>query len=127
LGCGATTLATLTGITPEVIALENNSHHYSDEYMVKFLRAHGFNTLRLTRRILTHGDVTISHNHVILLSQLWTANEGTWGILFREAYFHNFQIYRTSVLSTLQKPVLSAYIVSHPRWRMDIFESDASA
>ena len=55
-------------------------------------------------------------DHVLLISQLFRREEGTWGIVFGDFYFHNFGIYSLSTLSLLKKPLLSAYMVIHPKW-----------
>ena len=38
-------------------------------------------------------------------------------MIFNETYYHNFQSYALEVLSFLNKPILSAYLVVHPKWR----------
>jgi hypothetical protein len=115
-GCGASALALLTGVPPEKIARLNRSAHYSDEFMVRFLRRHGFRVMELTMCRVSSGIGSIRKEHVVLLSQLLMKNEGTWGVIHGGAYFHNFDIYALEVLSLLNKPVLSAYAVLHSSW-----------
>ena len=88
--------------------------------MVRFLRARGFSVLQLTWCNLSASEGKINHSHVVLLSQLFTQNEATWLVMHNELCYHNFDIYTPSTLSLLNKPVLSAYLVVHPKWREDI-------
>ena len=117
LGCGATALAALTGVEPELIAFENGARHYPDRFMVRFLRAHGFRTLRLSRSVLVDKGYGLGFEHVLLVSQQLTREEGTWGIIFGDTYVHNFETYRLSTFWLLRKPLMSAYVIFHPRWR----------
>jgi hypothetical protein len=116
-GCGAGALALLTGIAPEIISAKNGGAHYPDTFMRRFLRRHGFRTLQLTQCNVSAAKDSVGTEHVILISQLFAHNEGTWGILFGSIYYHNFTCYAASSLSLLNKPVLSAYLVVHPRWQ----------
>ncbi len=126
LGCGASALALLTGVAPEVIAAKNGSAHYSDRFMVRSLRIHGFSVLRLTLCNVSAAQSNLGREHVILLSQLIRKNEGTWGVVFGGAYYHNFDIYTLETLSFLNKPVLSAYLLIHRMWRPNEMEKDKS-
>lgn len=119
VGCGASALALLTGIAPEVIAKKNGGEHYSDGFMVRFLRVRGFSVLNLTLCNLSATPSKIGREHVVLLSQLFRKNEGTWGVIHNDTYYHNFSSYLLDTLSLLRKPILSAYLVVHPRWRSD--------
>jgi hypothetical protein len=47
--------------------------------------------------------------HVMLISQWFRRGEGTWG---------NFEPYILSSLAFLNKPIMSAYLVIHPKWRI---------
>jgi hypothetical protein len=116
-GCGASALALLTGIAPEQIAKEHGpSEHFSDNYMVRYLRKHGFQVERITMCRMSEGS-QLSLANVVLLSQLVLKNEGTWGVLYDRLYYHNFDLYAVDHLAFLNKPVLSAHAVFHPRWR----------
>lgn len=117
-GCGATALALITGITPgEIAATNKRAPHYPDRFMRQVLKENGFSSVGLTLCNLSTGRSCIGNNHVVLLSQLFRKNEGTWGVIYREMYYHNFEIYHLDGLSMLNKPILSAYLVSHPKWR----------
>jgi hypothetical protein len=117
-GCGATALALLTGVAPEIIAQKNGTPHYADDFMIRFLRRRGFSVLALTQCSVSAATNKVGGQHVVLLSQLFRKNEGTWGVLFNDTYFHNFHIFRLTTLSMLNKPILSAYLVMHSRWRL---------
>jgi hypothetical protein len=85
----------------------------------RFLRARGFSVLELTWCNVSGTKSKIGSNHVILLSQLFTKNEGTWGGIFNGWFYHNFEIYAVEQLSFLNKPILSAYVVRNRKWRVD--------
>ena len=118
-GCGASALALLTGVAPEIIASENGRPHYSDHFMLQFLRAREFRTLHLTPRNVTTATKPIGTQHVVLLSQLFKKDEGTWGVLFGDTYYHNFGLYALTTLAFLNRPLLSAYVVIHPKWQLN--------
>jgi hypothetical protein len=118
LGCGISALALLSGTLPEVIAARRRSNHCSDDFMLRFLRAKGFQTLRLTQCNVSVAKSSIGAEHVLLLSQLFRRNEGTWVVLFNGSCYHNFDQYLLKELSFLNKPILSAYVVVHPRWKV---------
>lgn len=127
-GCGAGALAALTGVAPEIIAARNGSPHYADRFMRRFLRDRGFAVVPLTMCKLSDSKAALGSQNVILLSQLFRRNEATWGSIFGSIYVHNFDVYTLEALSFLNKPVLTAYVVSHPKWRtfMPIEESRSS-
>lgn len=116
-GCGASALALLTGIAPEVIAKKHGpGKHYSDRFMIGFLRANGFTVERLTLCRMSNGS-QISLANVVLLSQLLLPNEGTWGVAYDQIYYHNFDVYKIDHLSLINKPPITAYAIAHERWR----------
>ena len=118
LGCGASALALITGIAPEIISDKNARAHYSDRFMTGFLKVWDYHLLRLTPDLIARAKTKIGQDHVLLISQLLRENEGTWGVIFGDAYYHNFSVYSLSSLSFLNKPILSAYLVVHPSWRL---------
>jgi hypothetical protein len=119
LGCGASALALITGVAPEIIASQNNGSHYSDPFIVRFLRMRRFRTLRLTQNMMTGAKNNLGPDHVLLVSQLFRHGEGTWGVVFENFYYHNFQVYALSALAFSNKPILSAYVVFHRKWRIN--------
>lgn len=112
LGCGAVALSLMTGNKPEQIALKNKSGHYSDEFMVRYLRRRGYRVLPLTQCLVSTTGGQVRTDHVVLLSQLFRKNEGTWGVLYNEFYWHNYSPYNVDSLSFLNKPILSAILLA---------------
>lgn len=86
--------------------------------MIRFLRDRRFRILRLTPDLLVRAKNKLGPDHVLLISQLFRRGEGTWGVIFGDFYYHNFDAYALSALSFLNKPALSAYVVLHPKWRI---------
>jgi hypothetical protein len=119
LGCGVSALALLTGTDPLRIRSRRSGTHCSDSFMIRLLREMGFRTLRLTQCNVSLTDFRIGARHVVLISQLFQRNEGTWIVLFDGKCYHNFESYNLESLSFLNKPILSAYLVVHPRWQLD--------
>lgn len=117
-GCGASALSTLTGVPPHIIAAKNGQRHYPDRFMRSFLRQRGFSVVPLTLCSVSVGNAGLGDQHVLLISQLFKRNEATWGLVFNSMYYHNFEIYSLEALSFLNKPVLTAYVVSHLKWRL---------
>jgi hypothetical protein len=126
-GCGACALAMLTGTDPGTVAAKNGNRHYADDFMLRFLRRQQFKVLALTLCNVSTARSDLGPDNVILVSQLFTRNEGTWGIIFQCNYYHNFSIYSLNALSMLNKPVLSAYVVFHPKWRLQPLSSEKAA
>jgi hypothetical protein len=85
--------------------------------MRRFLRRRGFRTLRLTQCNLSENLSRIGTGHVLLVSQLILRNEGTWGVIYNHQFYHNFALYDLEPFSFLNKPILSAYLIVHPKWR----------
>lgn len=117
-GCGASALGLLTGIRPANFTPKNGVKHYSDSYMLFCLRHHGFRVFRLTQCNLSHATSGVSDRHVLLLSQLFRKKEATWIVLFNSICYHNFDAYSLEALSFINKPLLSAYVLYHPKWQM---------
>ena len=49
---------------------------------------------------------------------MFAKNEATWGVIFQGMFYHGFRSYKLDSISFLNKPVLSAYVVVHSRWRI---------
>jgi hypothetical protein len=120
LGCGACALALLTGTPPEIIVQRKRDTHCSDEFMLRFLHRDGYRTLRLTQCNVSLARSNIGATHVLLLSQLLQKNEGTWVVIHNGKCYHNFESYSLEELSFVNKPILSAHIVIHPRWQIHV-------
>lgn len=123
-GCGPSALALLTGELPRVIAAENRSQpHTSARFVANFLRARGYGVLELTRANLVMSPIKIRPSHVLLLAQLFRFQhiegeyEGTWSVLHQNVCYHNGDHYTIDSLSLVNKPIVSALLVVHPRWR----------
>lgn len=115
-GCGASALGLLTGLPPANFAAKDT--HYSDGFMLRCLRRHGFLVLRLTQCNLTQTTAGVNSGHVLLLSQLFRENEATWIVLHNSICYHNFDAYSLEALTFINKPLLSAYALCHPKWQM---------
>lgn len=118
VGCGAGALALITGVPPEKVAAEHVGNHYADSFMVRFLNRRGYRVLSLTPFSIVGAHSKIGTDHVVLISQLFRRYEATWGVIFGNTYYHNFDSYSLSGLAFLNKPILSAYLVVHPTWRI---------
>lgn len=116
-GCGASALSLITGVPPEQITARHRGRNYSDSLMVRYLRKRGYRVLHLTPEKLARSS-RVGSRHVVLISQLFNDQEGTWGVIFGNTYYHNFQSYELSALSFMNRPILSAYLLLHPRWRI---------
>lgn len=103
-GCGASALALLTGIPPAQFVPKNGEKHYSDAYMLRCLRHHGFRVLQLTQCNLSHAMGRITGRHVLLLSQLFRKNEATWLVHFNTVCYHNFDAYTLERCPSLTSP-----------------------
>lgn len=121
-GCGATALGLLSGINPNTIRDQNRGRtHYSDRFMVQFLRKHKFTVQPVTHRgITSHKDnvYPIGRRHVVLTSQRFHRNEASWLVMHRNIIYHNFEIGGGDMLDLINKPTLSVYCVFHPNWSL---------
>ncbi len=87
--------------------------------MTRFMRSRNFRMFRLTPRSVILAKTKIGPGHVLLVSQWFRPDEGTWGVVYGDFYYHNFEAYLLSSLAFLNKPIMSAYLVIHPKWRID--------
>jgi len=69
--------------------------------MLRFLRNQGFKTLCLTLCNLSRSKSQVQPANVVLLSQLFRRNEATWGVVYDNSYYHNFQHYSLESISFL--------------------------
>lgn len=86
--------------------------------MIRFLKRRGFRVLRLTPLRISSALNPIGNEHVILVSQLISDYIASWSVLFDSLAWHNFAAYNLSGLAGLNKPILSAYLIIHPSWRV---------
>jgi hypothetical protein len=127
-GCGASALATLTGVPPQYIHNTNkkNRNHWKDSYMIKFLKICGFKVHHLTKCDVSNTDISygyasesVTDRHVLLMSQLMNKNSASWTIAHNKLWYHNFQTCSFSPTSILSQPTLSCYLILHPSWRRE--------
>lgn len=119
IGCGAAALALITGANPYKIRTKNQ-RTWTDDFMVRFLRKHGFSVAAITKCDVTNEDFYIKSPikpyHIVLVSQLMKKNEASWSVLYNNYAFHNFEIRPLSNLEFLNHPILSAYTVYKKEW-----------
>ena len=120
VGCGASALGILTGDNPYKIQEANkNRKHYSDRFMLKYLRDRGFEIIPITQKGVNSDDAIsypIKKNHVCLISQLMAKREASWLVYYNNLLYHNFIIGSSELLDFINKPTLTCYIVWHKRW-----------
>jgi len=119
VGCGATALSLLTGVSPSRYAAKVKNKSYPDKFMLQELRKNGFKCIEITQcRVSNHKNNIIKHsiasNHLILTSQLFAKNEASWLVSWNSNTFHNFIHTSSSFYTLLNFPVLTAYILFHP-------------
>lgn len=127
-GCGASALATLTGVPPHFIRNTNrvNPNHWKDSFMIKFLKENGFKVRHLTKCDVSNtnpGTGIASYNltdrHVLLLSQLTGKNTASWTVAHGKLWYHNFETCSFQATGLLNLPTLTCYLVCHPNWRCE--------
>lgn len=119
-GCGVTTLALLTGVSPVAIYKRLGDGHVSDDRMVHFLRAYGFSVAEVTKADVSFNQFYndyIKSTHVLLFSQLLLRGEATWAVIHDSCIFHNFETRRIKSLEFLNRPLLTVYLVWHPLYK----------
>lgn len=117
-GCGASALGLLTGIHPRRIK-EPPREDWTERYMVRFLREHGFKVASLTMRNLTRKkDVSypIGSRHVVLASLKFIKGEASWVVIYNGIMFHGFEILSFKSYELINHPVRSAFLVKHKKW-----------
>jgi hypothetical protein len=115
-GCGATALGLLTGVSPLSIMPHT---HWSDDFMLSFLRKRKFTVVELTVRNLTTEHCfryPIQDHHVLLIRTKVIKNEATWSVLHDEILYHNFEMTPLPKYEFLNHPLLALYILKHPSW-----------
>lgn len=124
VGCGANALALLTGVNPsKILSLNRNRNHFSDRFMLDFLRQRSFRAFRITKCNLTHKNTDyemgqIADNHLLLASQLLKPNEASWVVYWGGIQYHNFELSKASFWSLLNLPIVSAYVLYKPSLRL---------
>lgn len=114
-GCGATTLALLCNISPFKIKYRE---HWGDQFMIKFLRKHGFKTQQLTKFgvVESYMGYPIGKRHVILVSFMLTKKNASWGVVYGGDMYHNFEITSLNEYEFFNHPLLSAFLITHDKY-----------
>ena len=123
-GCGATALGLLTGKNPIEIAakakkLPKGGLHFSDRFMVEFLRKNKFSVYQVNKANSSNRKVwrhTIMDNNLILFSLLTQKAESSWFILYNHFLFHNYQITKANYLDFINFPTDSMYVLTKSDW-----------
>lgn len=123
-GCGANAISSITGETLRDIAEANHfQKHYSDRFMVNYLKKSGHTVIPLTLCAMTQGHTDhiliknkISRYHVLLISQLFLENEASWIVAHKGKLVHNFDKHFLYPLEFINRPILTAYVVHHKKW-----------
>lgn len=121
--CGTHALACLTGLKPKTVDkhLPERYDHWSDRRMVQFLRKRGFEVHTLSVNMITSGytpgENTLSQYHVVLLGQECFRDEGTWTVVWNGWCHHSGDHDELDNYEFLISPIVSAYMVWHPKWK----------
>jgi len=119
-GCGATALSLLTGDHPfNIRDLNKSEKHYPDRFMLKYLTDRFYTVVPITQRGVTScasDCYPVTSNHIILASQLMVKREASWVVYHRNLGYHNFTVGSVQNLDFINKPILTAYIIHHPRF-----------
>lgn len=118
-GCGATALALITGKNPLDIADKNGRRHYSDRFMVDFLRKHGVSVFEVNRANLTRSkkwEHQLGDNNVVLYSAHTAKGESSYFVTFCGYLYHNFSISKANYLDFLNFPIDSCYVLFKKSW-----------
>ena len=119
-GCGATALGLITGVNPRKIAEKNGRRHYSDRFMVEFLRKHGISVYEVNRANLSRSKEwrhQILDNNVILYSCNTTKGEGSHFVTYNGYIYHNFQVAKANYLDFLNFPIISCFCLYKKSWK----------
>ncbi len=124
-GCGACALATLTGDNPLNIKKKNkNKDHFSDRFIKNYLEKNGFKVIRIKKKDIINRPITnsfkeqIHDNHVLLTSQQLTKKNASWMIYWNNLVIHNFSIIKQRPFDAINFPILSSYLLYHPKYRV---------
>ena len=126
-GCGACTLALLTGANPFKISQNKlgKKGHFSNTFMRKFLTRKGFKLIKITdNKVLNRDTATleehIQDNHVLLYCIKITQKMYSWVVIYGNPslMFHNFEIIKMKGLDFENFPVDrdSRYILWKKSW-----------
>lgn len=118
--CGTPILAILTGLSFRTIESHKPNKHWTDSSITKFLRNNGFDVVEVTRNNVTNvywEQFPINERHVILLNIEMDAHEASWFLLHDNILYHNLYKMPFNGYFFLNKPIQSAFILNHQKWR----------
>ena len=115
--CGLDAYRTLTWKDPP----RYTSRLSTDRQMVSALRKDGIKVIPLTVCRVTNREILsnlILETHVVLISQMFKKNEGSWCVLYDGRIYHNCSDETDSfrMLEFINRPILSAYILWRKKW-----------
>lgn len=114
--CGTYALSSILDMKPCKVSkfLPKSVITWSDREMKKMLNRHGWVVKELTVtsvKTSDHFDTPITKDHIVLLGQRTSKNEGTWAIAYQNAWVHNFDAEMMSPLEFINNPIMSAYVI----------------
>lgn len=115
-GCGANTLALLTGENPDSLPPRDD---WGSRFMLRFLAQRGFVIAKLTAQNLTNRSelaYPIRNRHVILALIRLVKNEASWVVIHNGILYHNFEVSTFRPYELINHPAVSSYLLSHPKW-----------
>ena len=115
-GCGASTLALITGENPLVIAKKRD---WTSRFMCSYLRQRNFKVAKLTERNVTNFkevSYPIRRNHVILATIKYIKGEASWVIIYNDMLYHNFEIIPFESYELINHPLMTAFLLYHKDW-----------
>lgn len=115
--CGWDAYRTLLGTDPP----RKFGNLSTDRQMVGSLRASGIEVIPLTVCAATNRYEVFNlvlESHVLLISQMFRKNEGSWCVLHGGRIFHNCEDETSSfhMLEFINRPILTAYILWMKKW-----------
>lgn len=94
--------------------------HYSDRFMVNFLRKNKFSVYEVNKSNLTNKkswSYSLHSNHLLLFSSLILKKQCSWFVLFNDTLFHNFEIKKMGYQDLINFPIESMYVLFNKKWR----------
>lgn len=115
--CGWDAYRTILGKNPP----KNFGNLSTDRQMVGALRTSGIEVIPLTVCTVTNRLELFNlvlESHVLLISQMFRKNEGSWCVLHGGRIFHNCEDETNSfhMLEFINRPILTAYILWTKKW-----------
>lgn len=120
--CGTTILSLITGLNPGKIesCLPKGRSHWSDTSITDFLQKRNYKTIQLTRLLVTNTyweNYPIHRDHVLILNVLMDKEEASYFLLFDNVLYHNFSSVHFNNYFFINKPLQSAILVWHKKWK----------